>query len=195
MTDIRDLDRHAVQTSVDIVSTLASADLDRPTPCEGWTVRDLLAHMTAQHHGFAAAAHGKGGDLAVWAVQPLADDPVKAYAEAAETVIAAFAEPGALDRTFTLAEFGDHAFPAPMAMSFHFIDYVVHGWDMARALGQPFELAEDLTDTALKIALSVPDDEQSRKPGTAFRHALPASGETPLDRILTHLGRSPAWPA
>ncbi|KAB2346128.1 TIGR03086 family metal-binding protein [Actinomadura rudentiformis] len=195
MTDIRELDRQAVLTSVDIVSTLTAPDLDRPTPCEGWTVRDLLAHMTVQHHGFAAASHGEGGDLAVWAVQPLADDPVKAYAEAAETVIAAFAEPGALDRTFTLAEFGGQAFPAPMAMSFHFIDYVVHGWDMARALGRPFELAEELADTALEIALAVPDDERFRKPGAAFRPALPTSGETPLDRILTHLGRSPAWPA
>ncbi|GAA2598658.1 TIGR03086 family metal-binding protein [Actinomadura fulvescens] len=193
MTDIRDLDRQAVRTSVDIVSALTGADLDRPTPCESWTVSELLAHMTVQHHGFAAAAHGEGGDLAKWAVQPLAADPVQAYAEAAETVIAAFAEPGALDRRFTLAEFEGASFPAPMAMSFHFIDYVVHGWDMARALDLPFELADDLAEPALKIALAVPDDERRRRPDAPFRPALSTDQESPLDRILTHLGRSPAW--
>ncbi|MFG2003720.1 TIGR03086 family metal-binding protein [Spirillospora sp. NPDC048911] len=195
MTDIRDLDRQAVQTSVEIVSTLTTADLGRPTPCEGWTVSDLLAHMTVQHHGFAAAARGKGGDLAVWAVRPLAADPVRAYDDAAEDVIAAFAEPGALEGKFTLAEFDGNTFPAPMAMSFHFIDYVVHGWDMARALGLPYELAGDLAEHALKVALSVPDDEQFRQPGAAFKPALPAIEESPLDRILTHLGRSPSWSA
>ncbi|MEU5877782.1 TIGR03086 family metal-binding protein [Spirillospora sp. NPDC047279] len=194
MTDIRDLDRRAVETSVTIVSRLTAADLDRPTPCAAWTVADLLAHMTVQHHGFAAAARGHGGDPALWTPRPLAADPVKAYAEAAEDVVAAFHEPGAADRGFTLAEFEGRTFPGAMAMSFHFIDYVVHGWDAARALGLPYTLDDDLAEPALAIALAVPDDGQRRTPGSPFRPALAASTRDPLERILTHLGRSPSWP-
>ncbi|MFI6517956.1 TIGR03086 family metal-binding protein [Spirillospora sp. NPDC050679] len=194
MIDIRELDRRAVQAGVAVVAHLTGADLDRPTPCEGWAARDLLAHMTVQHRGFAAAARGTGGDPAVWAVRSLADDPVKDYAAAAEEVLAAFAEPGVLDRRFTLAEFQGKAFPAPMAIGFHFIDYVVHGWDMARTLGLPYELDDDLVEAALEMALLLPDDEQRTAPNAPFSPALAPSGDSPLDRVLAHLGRSPNWP-
>jgi uncharacterized protein (TIGR03086 family) len=195
-TDIRALNARAVRTSVEIVSHLTGADLGRPTPCSEWNVADLLAHMTVQHHGFAAAARGKGADPAVWKPQPLADDPAKAYAEAAEDVLAAYAEPGVLERSFDLPEFGQGAaFPGAQAISFHFIDYVVHGWDLARALGRPYELEDELAGPALEIALVVPAGEQRTRLTTAFKRELPTpDGASTLDRILTHLGRSPSWP-
>ena len=56
--DVRELDRRAVRASVDMVAKVTIEDLGRPTPCAGWTLADLLAHMTAQHRGFAAAAEG-----------------------------------------------------------------------------------------------------------------------------------------
>jgi gas vesicle protein len=43
------------------VTQLTPADLTRPTPCAGWTLHGLLAHMTTQHYGFAAAAAGQEG--------------------------------------------------------------------------------------------------------------------------------------
>ena len=90
--DIRDLDRVAVRASVDVVTQMAATDLARPTPCQAWTLRDLLARMTAQHHGFAAAARGDGADLAGWAVDDGWEaDPVRAYAAAADDLILAFA--------------------------------------------------------------------------------------------------------
>ena len=60
--DIRDLDARAVRASVDVVEEITAVDLSRPTPCAGWTLGDLLAHMTVQHQGFAAAAAGRGAD-------------------------------------------------------------------------------------------------------------------------------------
>lgn len=33
------------------VSTFTAADLDRPTPCKGWLVRDILSHNTAAGEG------------------------------------------------------------------------------------------------------------------------------------------------
>jgi uncharacterized protein (TIGR03083 family) len=52
--DIVGLDARAVRASVQVVSQASAADLARPTPCADWTLADLLAHMTAQHNGFAA---------------------------------------------------------------------------------------------------------------------------------------------
>jgi uncharacterized protein (TIGR03083 family) len=53
--DMVRLDASAVQASVQVVSQARAEDLARPTPCDGWTLTELLAHMTAQHNGFAAA--------------------------------------------------------------------------------------------------------------------------------------------
>ena len=64
--DIRPHHRSAVLQSIDVVNTVTPADLDRSTPCAGWTLATLLDHMTVQHRGFAAAARGKGADAAIW---------------------------------------------------------------------------------------------------------------------------------
>jgi uncharacterized protein (TIGR03086 family) len=189
--DIRELDARAVRTSVAVVAAVTPDDLGRPTPCAEWTLAELLAHMTVQHRGFAAAARGAGADPAVWQVRP-DPDPVASYTDAADDVVAAF---GSARDDFALAEFGA-TFPADQAIGFHFIDYVVHGWDVARALGLDYELDPDLAGPALEIARAVPDGEARLRPGAAFGPSL----RTPPDagamaEILTRLGRSPHWSA
>ncbi|WP_280379848.1 TIGR03086 family metal-binding protein [Nocardia wallacei] len=196
MFDIRELNRRAVDYSVDVVSAVKPADLDRPTPCSAWSLSDLLSHMTVQHRGFAAAARGHGADEAVWQAGPPPADPVAEYAAAAADVIAAYAEPGVLERPFALPEFGPGVeVPGGQAIGFHFIDYVVHGWDVARTLALPYRLDDELAEPALQIALAVPDTEQREQPGSPFARALPVpDSATALDRILRSLGRSPSWP-
>ncbi|XVQ11074.1 TIGR03086 family metal-binding protein [Spirillospora sp. CA-255316] len=196
INEIRELDRRAVLATVDVVARATPADLSRPTPCADWTLGDLLAHMAAQHHGFAASARGEGADLGAWEVRPLGDEPVKAYAAAADAVVSAFAEAGAAGRDFALPEFGEGVtVPAERAMGFHFVDYVVHGWDVARALDLPYELEPDLVEAARPIALAVPDGDFRLEPGAAFAPALRGAGDpAPLEEILLALGRSPSWP-
>ncbi|MFD9705295.1 TIGR03086 family metal-binding protein [Lentzea sp. NPDC059081] len=183
---INELHRIVVRTSVDVVSRVRDDDLARPTPCSEWTLADLLAHMTAQHHGFAAAARGRGGDPEVWQVR--AAGPAE-YADAAEDVLAAFAQPVP---EFDLPEFGAR-FPAAQAIGFHLIDYVVHGWDVARSLGLEYRLDPDVAEVALPIALAVPGGESRLVPGAPFGPALAGDDVDPLRRILTTLGRSPEW--
>jgi len=55
-----DLDARVVRATVGLVSQAGPADLARPTPCAGWTLGDLIGHMTAQHYGWTAAAAGHG---------------------------------------------------------------------------------------------------------------------------------------
>ncbi|WP_229693946.1 TIGR03086 family metal-binding protein [Lentzea pudingi] len=183
------LHREVVLTSVEIVSRVSGDDLGRRTPCAEWTLAGLLAHMTAQHHGFAAAARGRGGELAAWEVRPAG--PVE-YAEAAEDVLAAFAEPEVSQREFELPEFRA-SFPAVQAVGFHLIDYVVHGWDVARSLGLGYHLAAEVAGPALRIALAVPDGDGRLQPGAPFKPALEEHDSDPLRRILATLGRSPDW--
>src|SRR5581483_3432632 len=193
--DIRPLHRKAVLASVDVVSAVTVEDLSKPTPCAGWSLADLLTHMTVQHRGFAAAARGQGADLAIWQPETVAEavatDPAGAYSAAAAEVIDAFAGDGVLDAGFVLPELGPGAtFPGSMAIGFHFIDYVVHGWDVARSIGRVFELPPDLVTAALPLAFAVPDGDFRADDGAVFGPAVSLPQSTnDLDRILAHLGR------
>jgi uncharacterized protein (TIGR03086 family) len=195
--DIVRLDAAAVRASVRVVCLAGPQDLTRVTPCAGWTLSDLVAHMTAQHDGFAAAAAGEGADLTRWQPGEPAADPAGEYEAAAGRVLAAFAADGVLDRRFTLPEISPELrFPAPQAIGFHFIDYVVHGWDVARSLGlDHYELEPDLLDAALLMARAVPDDGLRERGVVPFGPSIPVTGEVSvLGQIVALLGRRPGWP-
>ncbi|WP_433048832.1 TIGR03086 family metal-binding protein [Dactylosporangium sp. CS-033363] len=181
--DFRAADATAVRASVALLD--GPLDLTLPTPCAGWNLADLLAHMTVQHLGFAAAARGESWPLDRWAPRPLGSDPAADYAAAADEVIAAFAAAG-LETRIALPELAPGPIPAWRGMGAHTIDYVVHGWDVAQTLGRRHELPEDVLRTALPIAEGVPDTT------AAFAPALPvpATAST-MDRILLRLGRVP----
>ena len=194
--DVRELDRRAVALATDVVAQVGDDDLDRPTPCEGWAVRDLLRHMTAQHRGFAAAARGEGEDLAQWAPPSESDtDPVGAHQRAAADVVVAFAAADLDAAQLTLPDFGGRTFLARQAMSFHAIDYLVHAWDVGASIGVPVRPDDDLLPAALDITLAVPVGDARTRPGAAFAPVL-ADVSVQQDawrRILATLGRDPDW--
>jgi len=192
-TDIVALDAEAVRASVDLVTQATAQDLARPTPCADWTLHGLLRHMIAQHYGFAAASGGDG-DPARWRTRALGEDPAAAYSAAAGCVLAAFAADGVLDRDFPLPEFKRGLmYPARQAISFHFIDYVVHSWDLARTLDQPVCLEAALLEAAISVAQSVPGGDARLEPGAAFNPTVTWPGGSRLDHIVAILGRSPDW--
>ena len=119
-----------------VVEQVRKEHLDLPTPCARWTLRQLLAHMIGQNHGFAAAADGELTDRTAWADREFGDEPAAAFAESSAAVSRSFARDGVLDSQMWLPEVrGGQMFPAATAIGFHFVDYVVHGWDVARAIG------------------------------------------------------------
>ncbi|MEU4424703.1 TIGR03086 family metal-binding protein [Actinoplanes sp. NPDC024001] len=188
--DLRAADATAVRATIDLVSRVTEADLGRATPCAGWDLAALLEHMTEQHHVFAAAARGAaaadGGDYAAAG----GDD----YAAAAEDVLAAFAGEGVLDRPFLLPEIG-RPVPGRMAIGFHLVDYLVHGWDVARTIGAPYRPGPDLLAPVLAIARAVPDGPERRAPESPFAPARPVpDGADALTEILLLLGRDPDQP-
>ncbi|MER5437886.1 TIGR03086 family metal-binding protein [Streptomyces sp. NPDC002790] len=199
MTNFVELDRIAALETLRLVRGAAAAADDgketwgRPTPCADWTLLDLLGHMTAQNHGFAAAARGEGGLPAHWRVPDIAADPARAYAESVAALIVPFAEAGGGEREFVLPELG-RALPGRVAVSFHFLDLAVHAWDLARTLALEVQLPHSIWESALRLARRVPTDEQTRGPDAFFAPARPTSAQsTPLTETLTLLGRSPHW--
>jgi uncharacterized protein (TIGR03086 family) len=193
MTEIVALDAEAVLASLDLVTQASVADMARPTPCSDWTLHGLLRHMTAEHYGFAAAAAGDD-QLARWRLRPMSEDPAGDYYTAVECVLAAFAGDGVLDRDFPLPEIKrGQMFPARQAISFHFVDYVVHSWDVAKTLDLPLRLDPALLDAALTVAGAVPGGNARLEPGAAFAPGVAWSGGSRIDQIVAFLGRPPDW--
>lgn len=112
----------------------------RPAPCEGWTARDVVAHVVSTECEFlerfdAAPAVGTN------------DDPVEAWAVVRTTVLAILEDPERAETPFD-GYFGPMTFAAAIDQ-FYASDLVIHGWDLARATG--------LTELE-----TLPDDEITR---------------------------------
>jgi uncharacterized protein (TIGR03086 family) len=201
MENIQELHRRAVAGIRPVLARVTPNDLDRPTPCAGWDLRALLEHMTGQDHGFAAAVRaaraGDEVDVAAFAPRPLGPSPAATLAAGLDEVVAAFA--AGADRPVLLPEFGARL-PVPTVVQMHLVDTLVHGWDVAAALGTQADytaaLDREVVAAALAMSEQVPDDASREAPGAPFAHALPAPPDAdPWTRTLTLLGRDPAWQA
>src|SRR5262249_9742735 len=82
--------------------------------------------------------------------------------------------------------------PGPALAGFTTLDILVHGWDLAKATGQPAALDDALAAHALAFA------EQAITPDTRAPRigpALPTAVNAPLtDRLVALLGRRPSIP-
>jgi uncharacterized protein (TIGR03086 family) len=195
LTNIVTHDATAVRASIAVVDHIKTTDLTNATPCANWNLTELLTHMTAQHRGFAAAARGNGANLEAWANLPLGPDPVAEYRDAADDVLAAFAEQGATSRPFAIPEVNaDAEFPGDIAIAMHTVDYLVHAWDVARAIGVEFTADLDAVRAVTQLVAMIPDDASRLEAGAAFAPAVPAApGATEFDVMLAVLGRDPNW--
>jgi uncharacterized protein (TIGR03086 family) len=88
---------------------------------------------------------------------------------------------------------GGKTLPAPVAIGFHLVDYVAHGWDVATTLGIVAEFDDEAFQLALTAAEAVPAAAQTLEDQTPFRPSVPTTSSSMLDRIIATLGRSPDW--
>ena len=172
-----------------VLSRVTPAQLDQPTPCASWDVRQLINHLVGGSFMFATTTTGaEPGPEAT--ADHAAGDFTAAYDDGTARAIAAFSRPGVLDETLHLP-FGD--FPGAAWMNIATMDTFTHAWDLAKATGQDAdldpELAAQLLDTArASIPASFRGDEGA--PFAAERDAGP--GATNADRLAAFLGRTTA---
>jgi uncharacterized protein (TIGR03086 family) len=192
--DVRAHDERAVRFAERVVARVTDDQLTAATPCTEWTLNELLVHMTGSNNGFADTAEGRPTNPEVWLGTTIGDDVVAEYLKSSQRVRAAFAAPEALTRTFDVHGFG--TYPATTAIGMHFIDYLAHGWDVAKATGTEAVLDEDLCEAVLAMGSRWPKGAPTIwGPGAPFGHPVPIPEEaTAQDRMLGFLGRTPTWP-
>jgi uncharacterized protein (TIGR03086 family) len=185
--DLEKAHDHALETTEAIVANVAPEQLALPTPCADFDVRTLLGHMIAGNERFAAVARGEPIESRPAMATFAGDDAAPAYRASAAEMAAAFREPGALERS-VLLPIGE--VPGEVALAIHTVETIVHGWDLAKATGQPTEIEPELFAVAWEATRGVGDD--LRGPGRPFGPAVsapPTASDT--DRLVAWLGRQP----
>lgn len=175
----------------EIATPVTAADLAARTPCERWSLHQLLNHQIGVVGMMADRITSTDGEPASSALQ-LADtdcvgtDPSAAYAAAVERASAAFHTPGVLDGTCVLA-LGEVS--VRMAATLSLTDVVVHGWDVARALGKPVDIPPTLAESILELASPFADSVRGRAFGPEITDLPPDASAS--DRLVAFLGRKP----
>ncbi len=83
-------------------------------------------------------------------------------------------------------------FPGEVAGMVALTEVVVHGWDLARATGQPYGIDAATAEAVLPHVAQFAAGEPVEG---LFGRAVPVADDAPvLDRIVGMTGRDPAWP-
>lgn len=182
--------RAAVESFVERVEQVRPDDWSRPTPCAGWSVRDLVNHVVSEERWavplFAGSTLDEVGDR--FDGDLLGDDAAGQARVAGQEAAAAVSAPGALDRTVHLS-FGDT--PGEEYARQLFADHLIHGWDLAAAIGADRSAAPELVEAVASWYAG--NEEAYRSAGVVARRVAVAADADPWERLLAAFGRDPAW--
>ncbi len=166
-----------------IVAGVRDDQLDLPTPCSEWDVRELLTRLVDVNWGFA------GGDGGADRAAELADDRLAAYQRSAAAVLATFSRPETMDREFAFAV---RTLPGSDAVWIAMASASVHGWDLATATWQDPTIAPGIAERLLEFMNDFVTDELRRPPLCLFAPAMAVHEDaSPTDRLVAFLGRKP----
>jgi uncharacterized protein (TIGR03086 family) len=185
------LDRTLDQTG-ELIANAKPDQAGAPTPCASFDLRALIDHIVYDLRMFTDTAQ----DLP----RPPAEEDLVghdwsgAFDAAAAGLMEVWRRPGMLERTYT-SPLGELS--ASWRIGQQIADFAVHGWDVAKATGQPSELDPDVAQFALDWGRQnlKPEFRGEEGSGKAFGLEVEVPEEALLyDRLAGFFGRDPsAW--
>ncbi|WP_301129706.1 TIGR03086 family metal-binding protein [Streptomyces cacaoi] len=174
-----------------VAERVEDAALGRATPCARYDVRDLVRHVLDGAAAFRDAAgkqHTAYTDAPPEVSTPLPDDWRARLPRRLDELAAALREPAAWRGETRVAGIG---MPAGEAALTGLDEIVVHGWDLARATGQPYTGDERALRALLPMLERTADP--AGVPGLFGPAVSVPRGAPLLDRVLALTGRDPGW--
>jgi len=171
----------------DLVAGVKPDQWSNPTPCEKWTVRDVVNHLVGGGQMIAASFRGEpavdaDGELA----DLLGDDPVGAIDATIAAVNAAADAPGAMDEMVVLPF---ATLPAEVAMGIAKFDILVHCYDLSVSTGQSFDPPADVVAEGRTLAEMLIQPEL-RGSGPFGDELEAPAGATPMQQLAAFCGRT-----
>ncbi len=180
----------AIASTKTVLANVKPDQLDDTTPCQSWKVRDLINHFVGGTYFFAAVAkngeppQGDGGD------RDFTEGDLNAtYAAGGAEAVGAFKAPGVMEKTLKLP-FGE--LPGAAFVMIAAADEFVHGWDLARATGQPTaDLDPQLAEQLLAFAReNIPEQFRGADGAAPFGPMVDVPADAPAaDRLAGFMGR------
>ncbi|HEX9681733.1 MAG TPA: TIGR03086 family metal-binding protein [Acidimicrobiales bacterium] len=159
---------------------------DSPTPCEGWTVRDLVNHVVAGNFWAAELVGGRTiGDVGdAYDGDVLGDQPSSVVEKSTASAVSAFRAPGAMTASCAVS-YGP--VPGKVYCGHRIVDLVGHAWDLATATGQ--DATREAAHVAACLEILEPQFELLAASGLFGGATDPGASAEPQARLLSMLGR------
>ncbi len=163
-----------------VLHTIAADDMSRQTPCTQFNVAQLTDHLLNSITGI-------GGMVGAEIPETNESDPAEQrVVSAARPALDAWHRRG-LDGS---VPFGKGEMPAEGACGILSVEFLVHAWDYARAVGHDVEAPQPLAEYVLDVARAIIQPELRRRAGFDDPVAV-AEDAAALDRLVAFTGRDP----
>lgn len=164
-----------------VLHTIAADDLSRRTPCTEFDVSELTGHLLN-------SISALGGMVGAEIPQRQKDDSVERQViAAARPALDAWHRHG-LDGS---VPFGKGEMPAKNACGILSIEFLVHAWDYAAAVGHDINAPEPLSEYVLGLARQIIRPELRGQAGFDDPVDVPADAGA-LEQLVAFTGRNPA---
>lgn len=179
-----------------LIEAVPDEALGRPTPCTEYRVSDLLHHIagvTVAFGGAAVKTRGESSTMGPWGdASKLDPDWRTSLPVRLKALAEAWRDP---DAWTGMTRVGGQDQPGEVTGIILLGELVVHGWDLARGAGLPFEVDPTTLAPLYDLVRQVfgPGQDPAGR-GPAFGPPVSVNpGAPPLDQTLALLGRDPAW--
>ncbi len=162
---------------------LAAVPVDRwdaPSPCDGWTARDIVEHVVTTQRDFLTGQPFAPDQIAV-------ADPLEAWPVVRALVSAALADPSTANHPYD-GYFGPTTF-AQTIDDFYSLDLVVHSWDLATAVGLEDLRSIDPSEMVAVRASLAKVGDMLRQPGLFGPEVRVADSADEQTKFLAYVGR------
>jgi uncharacterized protein (TIGR03086 family) len=183
------IDLHpAVERLISLTERLTTADQRLPTPCPNYPISGLITHLHGMAIEFTAAAQKTAS--------PHPTSPPPANVELGELAIRlrrladAWAEPDAWEREAAVAGM---VLPASLVGRTALGEVVLHGWDVAKASDQTFDIPDAELAVLEETIRTFRDGRDGELPGLFAAIVVTSPGASRTDRVLGLAGRDPNW--
>jgi uncharacterized protein (TIGR03086 family) len=176
-----------------VAATTTQGQLALPTPCDEFDVLGVRRHLTGGLTYFEATfrdpdAERRGADPHGYS----GPDDIEAVIPRLSATLRSALDAGMATAVVNVPELGG-AFRGDTVVDMLLIEAMTHGWDMARAVGLPWQPDEETSEHALAFYRGMVKPEW-RGPGMAFGHEFPVDPDAAvLDRLVAFTGRDPNW--
>lgn len=162
----------------DVMRSFTPAHRELQTPCEEFTVHNLVEHLMESLRSLSKMG---GGEIPDEIDASSAEDYI---GQAAEVALATWRSRGVDGEV----QFGDGTVPAFVPVGILSLEFLLHAWDFAQATDQAVVAADPLVEYVQAAAEQIirPDN---RGPGKGFAEAIPVSTNDPMIALAAFTGR------